>query len=284
MGSTRWIVLVALGAGTGCTRDNPAFGDGGSTGAPTDTGSTTKPPPTSMSDSDASGPQDSTGDAMTTDGATTDAPGTSTGAEETEGTEGTDQCPPFLDPLLVGVVPNLEVGTCEPQDPIAISVIEKLSDTEYAVRLCVGGVCPCLAGSEHTIFFDVPPPNLPPCGLLQLDLAEGDGMDCFIPGYTIRDAGGVLLQVVANDLDLAIPQPFDLSLGNEPVFECGMGCAPPWGFYDLHATVGPAVPIPPTGVPVDLPGPVGTFEVANEGSGIDEQCDPVIRWHATGAW
>jgi hypothetical protein len=153
----------------------------------------------------------------------------------------------------------------------------KGDDNSLTGALC-GEDCQC---GPQTIMltFDGPLPATPPgCIRLEVQLAAV-GDDCVVEAYRLSNFNAELPIVVASNVEMpTFPQPIALELADEPTEACGGDCTPASGNYDLLTPTG--TPIPPDGTPVPVQVTGGTYRVANEGSAVDLDCTPQVRWVA----
>lgn len=264
-----------------CTRPNTGFDGGGSesSGAgEADGGRTTGGAPTA-------------GDGPATEGRTT-TDGSADGASEPDDTSVADTSSTSsgqsdtgpacrLDfPPRYGIVsePPLEevVGACSGVETLYIQN-QGLAGGMLTGALCAPS-CTCEDLSISLTFEGPAPTLLPGCFELAVQLEERDGA-CTVTAYRMSPHMVEAPVFVASNVEMPMFfLPFAVALAEAPVEPCGNGCTPASGAYDLVAS--PGGTLPPDGTPVVVSTGVSDYRVVNDGSGIDPQCAPQVRWFA----
>lgn len=279
-GSMGWIAMAGLSGVLACTHANPEFSDDpaqSEDAGPTNGQNDETTTPTTSSNpgpSTSADPSHGTTSTPPTSGDPSSGFGSTTETNDT--TDGPRICnPEFGTNLTLTIQPPPNNEECLDDVPLAVQ-IQSGNGRQYEVQFCL--MCPCMPQTTtHTLSFPVQPPLLPSCFILRRDLIDELGdLVCSTVNYGIYTPMGYLLQVVANVEHPTFPHPFSFELGSAPAMECGEGCDPPPGFYDLVDAEGTVVPTGGPAVTLD-----DEFEVLNPASGYQTNCDPIVRWHAT---
>ncbi len=253
----RWVVAsLTL---VGCSRDNPDFGgtevaaqtEGDTTEGSTSVDADTGPPP------------------MTTGG-----PGPGDTTSET----GPIACDPFV-PEPYEITAQL---TCpDMPDEICLEVGSQPGEggTSIDAFICHDCTCAMVFADKLTPDFGIElPAMLPPyIQVNRVPAPQQSGLGCDLVAYTILDqADGTPLAAAANRLFPADGVGLDLTFGRalEP---CGeeLGCVPRSpGVYELYS------PLQDTEIPEGDDVEIGNFQVFNDFSRVDGDCEEVVRWHA----
>lgn len=171
--------------------------------------------------------------------------------------------------------PDLFGGQCPGFESLTIGM--HVQAAGIVAGLSCSDMCNCEGAPEITVDFgSAPLPPLPDCFRLQFQL---DTVTCDVLDYSITQSGAVAPLFTASNASL-VAGVLAFVPDVAPTFECNESCLPPSGYYAL-LQANTAIPVLPDAVPVELMGGLETYLVVNDRSGVDPDCNQVVRWHAT---
>lgn len=261
------LVMVLLSA---CSRLNPAFD--GSEG--TETAAT-------VGEVEGSESRTSTAGDTTRGESGPSSAGTESGSS-LEGATDTAACEVGFRPAYdIESIPSFQ--EMFPGCPDEVEIMTIVGTTQNEGSQLIGHRCPdcACAGKEFEISltFDVPVISLDGCYDVVVELEQET---CGLLAYMIvPHSGGLPFEVASNVLTPAFSLPLSVELGDPPLDACNEGCDPPSGHYPLIVSGYEGMPATPSGRPVEIPVTMPPYSVTNDDSGIDLECNPVARWHAT---